>query len=273
MSTTETTLSTILTDGIIALRRETQYAAIIAELGDKVTLIYAGYDDYFDAEQLDAMIHGNDEDVMERLSEWESDARFYGVTYEIDNLSPDLRDAVRDDDVLYEMVQEYLWEHDDSTWWDDMVRNSRNQLFLYRIGTCEGDDERAEIIDALSYTGIEASDANLTAIDSILAEHTYGGTVYFMWYGPADDFVKAAWSDKARTLTFTDPTLLVYNHFNGAGMEAKLTGTAKVGYNRDKIHIDGHGPGYSADECFGFYLPAFSSNDPKLTLDNPTTEG
>lgn len=244
-------------------QREANYAAAVKSFGKHIELVYAHYDDKFDAKTLNALLRGDYELADESTEEWEFESRWYGVRGYIDDLPSELRDAVEEDDELADMLSEYLYDHDESTWWDDLLRNSDSQLLLYRIG--EDAHEAEGIIDALTSVGLDP-EANADVVDELLANNGhYGGTVYIMWYGPVDELTKVH-DGKARTITWQNPRILAYCHYNGAGWEAEAHGTASIAYDHTAIHIDGYGPSYSVDDCFGFHLPAIA-NDPVLTVD------
>lgn len=245
-----------------AIQREANYAAAVESFGKHIKLVYAAYDDKFSDKALNALLHGDYEEAAWSTDEWEAESRFYGVQGYIDNLPRDLREAVEEDGRLLDDLTEYLYDHDQSTWWDDMLRNSDSQLLLYRIG--EDAHEAEGIIDALASVGLDP-EANADVVDELLANNGhYGGTVYIMWYGPVDELTKAH-DGKARTITWQNPRILAYCHYNGAGYEAEAHGTASIAYDHTAIHIDGFGPSYSVDECFGFHMGSIA-NDPVLAL-------
>ena len=220
------------------------------------------------------------EHIIQQYSEEENEA--VKILMALDDMDVD------DDNSLRELVE----ENDNSTPYDDLVRNTGHKLMrttlihgtdLAGIDTTNPDTEEVE---SLIETLVNRSDGTLdpdtagqlifNLLENCGIEVLHEGcSLDVLWYG---DIELAARSNSAANvngpgsgnLVFTRPTLLLIDYWNGRG-DAVKTGPGVNGLgtkiiavpetDQDKTILDSAGPGYGWDQIAGVRHSAYAPDD------------
>lgn len=209
-------------------------ARAIAELPEKVQLVYVDYRDELGAEQVGYLIGGDMDSLWESLWPWEGDARLDGVQYLLHDIlgDEDTETVMYADEGAFDTFQEACWDRDTSDVLGDLIRNTPAAMVRYDLGhdvdaypwTLEDDelDERAR--DMADAAGVDW-ETNRDAFRSLAIEAPYGGGLCVLHCTDLDDVQTVA---HGGTVTFTDPYLLVYDGLNGSGHCEQVKGTVVV---------------------------------------------
>lgn len=245
--------------------------AIIEDLDEKIDLIYVDYRDQLTDEQIAAIVRNDLEKLWESLEEWESENRWQGAKYVIEQG----RDAViqrweREDDEDYsqiasdfdgsdeeERVREEINERESGEWMKALVRQSGDVLLRIPIDALDEDRaysyEPVEATDVLKRLGFEATDDNVKTMSYALANASPEfSTLMGYWIVGADveDLYKLE-VDENGFVAIENPHLYLGNPFMGDGFitEEALTGTAYV--RRSDLQTDKSAFGYSVNSIYG----------------------
>lgn len=277
----EPDLARLVSDAIAALA-PTYTLAMIEHPGDRLT-----------AEQIQALLDGASEggmsSALDSIQEWESDQRWDAARRIVHDLLPDELVELLDRDGTSTSslndIEEEIMARDESCLETALLRNTPDELYRYHLNVSVPDytmdhEQRAatrqEIADA---AGLDLSD-KITAdkIDELLANSSYGGELYVLWCGNAEQAVTLAtpvrWNadhntestDVAGTVTFTGASLLILDRWNGSGHEVSVP-TITAEWAPRRVTIDAKGiNGYSwtdtASPSPRFYAATFTVNRP-----------
>lgn len=215
-------------------------AEIIARVPAEVDLVYVDYRDEWSDEQLQLMLNDDYDELWETTEEHESDSRWQGVKYVMDEVieSEEERDLLIEFNLEDELRDE-IQERDSSNWYKDMHRNTPDKLLSVAVGydvpdytQCQTDEEIEEHVAGMAEAlGIELG-ANRSALAQILAEASYGGELRVIWYGAVEPALSATGA------TFTDPCVVILDRWNGSGMDGRVTGTVTVKLEPGDIAVD-----------------------------------
>lgn len=271
-------------------------AAALALLPETTHLVEVDYDDQLTDDQIAEALAGEHGPGTEAFDDWWSEARREGARYELGQLPDEVRDALSSDDE--DLVIEAIEERDRSNAYEDLAGRSRDRLFAYKIGDPDAnadevdvdrcwhprDEEdvaeaqRAKLRAILGPLGIDVDlPANAEAVASIVAENVYhGGVVAVLWYGPPGPWIDLVGGEPyeeptegvlerpGTTITFTDPQVLVWNGWGGAGYFEQLTGELTIPWDPERLNLCQSGGQWDVDACFGLYLPAVAAQ-PTIT--------
>lgn len=242
---------------------------LISRLDDKYDLIYIDRGDQLTDEQVAAMVAGDTEKLWDSISEWESDARWYGIKYVIGELVSDLRREYEDDEDALEAIDEFndggedrdhvcdeIAQRDSGQWFTDLVNATPDVL----LRICCIDEDHAfafqpvdppQVLGLLD--GIEMTDENLKVVADALLECSPEFSVLMgYWVVGADlgEINNLPVGDGER-VQITNPYLYLGNPFAGSGWisEEPLIGTVTV--DRDDLRTDKGAFGWSLDEVYG----------------------
>jgi len=211
-------------------------------------LVYIDYRDCFDPDQVESIIHGG---YCDHTDEWISERQWESASDVADELLPDGHT-----DADKEAMMERLYELDESTPYQDLLRNTGSILFRYspdEDGMTHLCDELEDPTAALEALGLGKQ--FLPAVHEILPEiagyqweggNTFGASFIFSC-DPSD----LCWHEK---VTITDPFLWITNPWSGNGYGVVAEG-CKIERPVEDIHDDSHAWGYGADDvCGGLIL-------------------
>lgn len=245
--------------------------AMIAKLDKKYHLIYVDYRDELSDEQVE-MIASNDYDKLwESFEDWESDARYGGAKYYLDELLADvITDWENEDDVDYSELKE---EFDGSDLWDEVRYEieerdesdpakelaSHSPAVLMRVQVTDEDaafpmgQEPPPAEEALKLVGLPVTEHNIKVMDSIFAEENpYWSGAVCAWLFNADvDWLYDLTTDENATIEITNPYLLISNPWQGDGWvnEKPFEGTVRI--KRGDLRTDKGAWGYGWQDTVG----------------------
>lgn len=234
------------------------YDATVAELKERYDLVYIDYRDELSDEDVQNLLNGEVDKVEERLEEYTSENRHRGAEYEVEQLLTDeQRELLEEHDLLYDL-QDEIKDRDESDPIRDMLRNTPQKLMTVDLDhevpdyTLREDDEFEQILaDIAEAAGIELA-ANRDALAEMVGNASYGGRLMVIWYGDAEAAIGAT---KA---TWTDPSLLVYNGWNGSGFDGEVKGSVTRDLKAGDIVLDSTRGRYSWEQIAGVHRPAYS---------------
>lgn len=256
------------------LNAEELQKRVLAEMPDRVDLVYVSQGDRFSEEQMQRLIRDDDFDDLVN-PDWLYENEMGAVDYIVRQILDDEEAALlQSDHGLMEAVIEQARMRDESDYISDLFRGSPNVLLRYKLGDEYGDGW----LDPGSYTWDakevrEAGQAlaraagirwrkNRTALEELVVNATYGGQLYVIWYGDAGDLYEGLrYRDKEGKpngrIRWTNPYLLVLDSMNGSGHDVRIEGTISKPFDRERLMLDSQGWGYSWDAVCGLHGPAY----------------
>lgn len=245
---------------------------VVRGLDKSYDLIYVDYRDQLTDDQVGYVVADNYESLWESFEGWESEARWHGYRYVVDNI---LDEIERDHDEEYterfdrvvrldyedewgDDLQDEIYERESGDWVRDLIRQTSDPLLRIRIPL---DDQRELDYwpDApkpkrfLRSLGLDTTPENVSAARSILSQSN-GGNVYVLATLPLLDL----W-ETGEDIEFTlhDPHVLVSNPYQGDGWEEQLRGTITV--RRGDMRTDKDQYGYGWEDIAGTYASAYET--------------
>lgn len=257
-----------------ALARE-----IIADLPEKIDLVYVEQGDKLTDEQVALVVKGDNLFEDPHLDEWESDNRRRGEDYEIkERVSNVIHAWERDDGADYssiadafeasdeeDEVREAINERESGDWVRDLI-NGCDKVLL-RI-TCIDEDNAYsfEVVTAqqvLDKVGFEATEANVKAVQYALdnASPEYSVTMGYWIVGADVGHLYDLPAEPEAEVDIVNPHLYLGSPFMGSGFvtEEPLTGVARV--KRSELRTDKDQFGYSINDIYGgVYASSFEAD-------------
>lgn len=246
---------------------------ITAHMDKSYDLIYVDYRDTIsDAELFEIIEQGEYLDHVDRWYEEQRDTyldeiiRGLLMLHRVRHASPEQLeegfDEDDDDDLevssdVREALIEAVCERDTSDPLDQLLRNTGNVLWRYRINFGDTDDP----IHFLTSVGLPLSLHNISVARVVLTCDESNEEAFVIWYGdcrgPVMSALNQAWgNDEAPdTITFTNPELVFLD--GGSGDTARFEGTITLPFDRDNLTPDKGSPicGWDeiADVCKPYY--------------------
>lgn len=258
----------------------------IDRLPAKWQWFYAAYDDKLGASQVQQLFASDDGEmsIIEDIEMNSADYRHDRMWEVVEEAVPDEEEleALRDDESMFDRLREAIWERDESDIIGELADNTR--LFLrYRLGDTPGDYNdlepnswnwgKREIYNAArrlaKIAGIPWK-GNEDRMRELVVNATYGGELFVFWYGGVKDLIDATVRhyggyDKPQTITWTNPTLLVLDYYNGSGHEVALEGTYSRPFDPERLVVDSAGSGYGWDAVCGLSSGYYSKIGCEIT--------
>lgn len=250
---------------------------IIARLAATYDLIYVDYRDELDDEQAAAVVRADYESLWDHLAQFESDSRYEGVKYVIDELVTEvirewdidadadldfIAEAFKNDPDEWDRVRYAIEERDDGSWLQQLMRQTPNVLL--RINVIDEDNgysfEEVKPRRVLKDIGMPATRANVETVERTLLECSPEYSVLLgYWIVGADlgDIYELP-NDPDTEVEITNPYLYLGNPFSGSGFisERPIEGTVRV--KRGDLRTDADAFGYGVDEIYGgLYASSF----------------
>ena len=236
-------------------------------LPDRVELNYIDYRDSLD-ENTNILLKCLRENSLHPLDEWlfdepgMYDQQWESISYLKKELISDLvnRYDIEEDeaeelvDVEFDdEIRDYLYEHDESTPIEDLLRNTSDLIMFYDTGLefdgygrtpAEFRYDRMRLKKALQ---IRSSDYDKD-IDMMMCQASYGGQLVIYFRVPVKDMIT---EKEFLSIQFTNPHIAIIDTCNGSGDDTYLKGHSIVlGFNRDNLFIDKEVKyNYSYDVC------------------------
>nr|WP_296763906.1 hypothetical protein [Rhodococcus sp. (in: high G+C Gram-positive bacteria)] len=196
-------------------------------------LVYVEYNDQLQEEQLDELLQGGNIYEVGSFDEWESEARWSGVQYEMEHLMGS--EYARDElwSAFPDFFDELRWAIEDKDRSDpagELLSHMGSVLFQstleVEVGNPDSDDFNNTDeyrVDILSDLGLEPTPKNVAAIRELQAEQGWG-YLSVLFYAPATDAVEA----QVKGATIEGPQLALIDPYNGSGYEATFEGTITI---------------------------------------------
>jgi hypothetical protein len=246
-------------------------ARVRAALAETYDLAYVSQGDRITDEQLAYIFeHGHE---PESFYDWLDESRHHYAIEALEELIPDRleREALRRTDDWDDLIDE-IKERDNSNVFRDLLRETPRVLMRYALGDVDEDLDLDQ--DSWNWSEEQVTSAarkigeivgldfvHLPELRELVVNATYGGKLYVIWYGDVDDVVQASFDDSVqRTISWTEPYLLVLDRFNGSGHDVKIGHgeTITVRWDRTRLVVDDHDFGYGWDRVCGLHKPAYA---------------
>lgn len=261
---------------------QSTYDQVLAKIPTTTDLYYVEYDSRLRPEQAHRLLQSGDgfsEMQNEILDLWADSWHESVETY----LQEAAKDAgVTEDDLTTEEVErlrEAIMNRDRSNPIKDLASGNR-YLLRFRLGDPDEDldlpqnlaarsegydlDEHARRLARMA--GVEY-EPNAQAFRQLVIEQDYyGGQLYVFWQGTITEFFDPVLNeDQPHTVTWTDPSVLLLDGFNGSGYDSRITGTITRTFRPGLLGVDGEGFGFGWDQTAGL-VHSYYRNDPTVRL-------
>lgn len=249
----------------------------LANLAPSYTLYYVTRgDDGLHEEQIADIFDGNVEKVEEVLDDYADDGIDYYLTEIVKELIPDEdeRDLLEEFVELHDELRFAIRDRDDSKGpLLEQLGVTGAKLMRYELNyhlepgswSWEEDEVQKAMAEMAEVMQVDL-EANRGSLWSLVAEASYGGQLYVIWYGDVEEVVmpilNKLWGNDDKvptTIAWTDPEVVVLNAGNGSGYSDTIKGTITVPFDPEKLAMDGRvrGHGYTWDDVAGVAHSAF----------------
>jgi len=255
-------------------------AKALAALPTTVTLRYFDYREELSDEQLQQIIDGHANDLDNDIIDYNADNDYDTMLEVLKEVLPDSteRDILSDSEDEWGEFQQAVWDRDDSgSPVDALLKLTGDKLFRYSLELTidETDTPRHDVFDALG-DGVPRTPKNVSEVNEMVANASYGGQLYVIFYGSAFDVLNPLMQreygnidiDTELNITFTNPHLVLLDKMNGSGMDCAIEGTITKPFHTENVELDGkaRGNGYTWDQTAGVYYPAYKCD---FTISEP----
>lgn len=244
------------------------YADVLTRFeGRHIELIYLSQGDSLTLDQVEQLL--SDDDYPDSLSEWESDCRWDGASFYINDEVTEEEQEILGDELLDEL-RYHLYDMDESNIVRDLGRNTLCE-FRYRVDDIDQDgsdtqvgwdsswiETAREAIKIRKLLGIP-SDKTQQIID-LLNNVGNGGDWYVGFKGYAWNFIQARWEGHD-TITITNPELICFNRWEGSGFSDPIDCTITLPYKHENLVLD-HG-NWSWNDVVGGWCPSGTAKTSK----------
>lgn len=213
----------------------------IAALPDELELVWVHYDDVLSEKQIGFLLEG-DMALWDSLWEWESTASDYAVRdYLEDAIGQDRAAIVYDDYEAYDEFRSVCQDRDNSDFLTKIISNTEPIMVRYYmehdVSSMWGmeDEEADSEAEAIAEVAGIDYETNKTALEALVANASYGGSLCVLHRSDLDDVAKVI---NGGTVVFTDPMLLVYDGYNGSGHMEEVKGEVTVTIGPNTITHD-----------------------------------
>lgn len=246
----------------------------LSKLSETYTLDYVDYDERLSDEQIQQIFDGKLEEVENEIQDRANDYHWELIADQIlPELIPDgvQRAALVADGDSFRQLIEAIEDRNDATLWKDMVRNTGRfgTLMRYHLGGNDDQDlpyntgypadPKNKVIERWArklarMAGVDYATNEAAFRQMVIEQSYYGGQLYVIWYGsPApliDAISEAEWQEtrkRRRTITWTNPQLVLLDRYNGSGHDAQIIGTITKPWDPERCDTDSKGWGYGWD--------------------------
>ncbi len=262
-----------LEEGVSERTLEQLYVEAVEDLQREYELVFVDHCDQLTDEQLDALVEGDLETLLDQLSEFEMNSRDRALDYIVrDAVGSVIRrweleggadctwfgDAFLDSPFEDELRNE-ITERDKGDWVRDLIRHTSNPLL--RIVAIDEDNayshEEIGPIELLVRIGIEPSDENVKTIRDVIANASPEFSVRMGFWIAALDLEKLYdLPDGTKHIDLINPYFYFGNPFYGNGFVSNepLIGTVRV--HLSHLRTDSNQFGYSIDQIYGGVNPS-----------------
>jgi tetratricopeptide (TPR) repeat protein len=227
---------------------------IIDLLDKKYTLFYADYRDNLDEnmEEIEKCIRSQEWDVLyESIDEWVSETCMYSLDYVYKELVREIsREYDCNTDEAEEVLDQYwyeirdeIYDRDDSTPIDDLLRNTRDVVMFYDTGIeiyngCLSPQEDVEDMIKEIKRALKIKISDKTYDDRLDMMVRQGDCGRLVIYFNADIKDMMNLKDK-NVVTFSNPSIALADTWNGAGDDCELSGHKfTIPFDLQQFYID-----------------------------------
>jgi hypothetical protein len=218
----------------------------IAGLPNRTYLYETDVRDALGDQQLAKLLAGGWDELVGHVDEWFLDQGADATASYLNEVLPEAanRQLLCEFDLLVALEDE-VRRRNRSDPLRDLLRHTTNPVLRYDLDhdveaalSFAGDDAlRDATRDLAAAAGIEVP-ANRNAIQDLLLNASYGGRLQVLFSTDLEWLVDALAEGGPQRISFTDPTLLVYDGLNGSGMEAPVVGTVTRPLRAEDLCLD-----------------------------------
>lgn len=234
---------------------------------DYVNLYYVDYRDDL-CGQMNLIEKCVEQNSLFPLNESIDDWWDYPERYYIDEIQKNMEaDGLEWDDDYIDEIREKLWEKDESTPIDDLLRNTGGITMYYSLGaevdgwheaafcnSWRGDSYEMAAYKMRRALGIKKGTKAAEKIWSIVNNAPYGGDVRIYFEAPLKDMLSAEYEENAkdfRTIRFKGTfAVALYNSLEGSGDYEEIELDLSVPFHRGNLAVS-DSDRYSLESCFG----------------------
>lgn len=198
-----------------------------------------------DFKMIEKMVQAGDYQAIEENSwEWIADAQSGSADEIIKETRKDHPDLTDEDE---DAIRNWLYEHDESTPIQDLLRNTPSCYFYYSLGLDvspmeleggEPDEDRIKSI--MEWLQID-DPAFEKSCRSLVGNAGYGGRLVILFENDIEEML-----EDGDVIEFGPKTeLCIMDRCNGSGFSVPLGRTLIMEFNRKNLHCDRGAPGYS----------------------------
>ena len=236
------------TGGVLNLKK------ILHHLPLKTSLYYINYDDNLDGnfqEIQDCLQSGNMDSLYETIDNLLVDD-MSGFNYVIKELKSDLENYWTEEVVEMAMekyedeIRDAIYERDESTPMDDLIRNTRDIVMFYDTGYEVEDNSwawgkaklRLERYLLKKHLGIVHTTKYDERIEELLENASYGGQLVVYFNDNFKNYIVTEDKD-FNTISFENAHIAIIHTGNGSGFDTELNGlTFSLPFNKERFFVD-----------------------------------
>jgi hypothetical protein len=205
----------------------------IADLPDHTYLQEIDVRDSLSDQQVAKLLVGKRDELVEELYDWFLDQGADATNSYLDDVVPDAddRELLGEFDLLGRLEDE-IGRRNQSDPLRELMKHTPDPLLRVDLGhdvepglSFDGEDALSDAARDLAEAAGIGLVVNRKAIDELLLNASYGGRLKVLVAMDLASLVDALNAGIPQWITFTDPTLLIYDGLNGSGMEAQVRGT------------------------------------------------
>ena len=235
--------------------KEISFEEIKSLMNDKYYLLFVDYNDNLDehADKLQAALETGTTDPIMELIDWAFDE-----TLSLDNEKKELKEKIQKEfditeeeaDGLMEKyeceIQDYIYDHDESTPIKDLFRNTSKQVVFYDTGYemeseswSWSDEEILEEVERIKKIFNVTTSEYDENIRVMIAQATYGGQLVVYFYKKIDDLLPEDPEKDFTKVDFKDASIAVIDVYGGSGDHTELIGhNFSLPFKRENLTID-----------------------------------
>lgn len=243
-----------------------------------VDLIYIDYRDSFsdNLKDLNTAIQANDlHSIHDENGDWMWEAQTESIDYILKEQFTEEELELWDTDERNELEQ-WLQGHDTSDPTKQLLKNTNNQLFFYDTGleipeypsSGNGDTFLRQQGKRIAKKLKINYENNAKDLRSLIANAYYGGQLVLIFYTQPSEMFSP---NKDNIIRFKKSHLCIMDRTQGSGDIEEINEIVVLPFNRQNLWIDKAAPGYSINEVFGLYQPAFDYTPDLLKISKTRT--
>lgn len=216
---------------------------ILARMPDEVDLVDVSHTDQLTTDQIRALLDG--EDIGDGFFDWLNEAQRCGADYWMSTeLTDDERDELEEEPDGEERIREALNDRDRTCALQTLIDQTGRRMLEFDLH--EDIDptldltpaERMRLTQRIARAARIPWATNRAALEELVEEASYGGRLYVLNHTDVGDVLDAIACTTPQWIRFTDPLLVIHDHFNGSGHMVSVTGTVATPLVAEEIRLD-----------------------------------